>query len=325
MIKSKKKLSDLQQVALTLPPSGLKSLVLANGENINLPDPETFKIKIDPEVMRQIAEIQRQWKELKTLAPPWLAELSEAARRASENWAQISSQIKAAMEPYKPILAEIARTAAECKRIEAAGWLPHYTTPFAVLAECDGDADELSAAIEERYRERWPEVRASFLEHVETYEIDEEAKATFREVLDAHGHGLYRLSARSLFPEIEAVTRKEIHNGSLRPITSQKALKELAGHLGLRDTQPGGLYAMALFNKLFDHLYAHLQTEEELVAASSDTVPNRHASLHGLLSYGTARSSMNALIMTDFIFQIVCALKRDAAEQAQLEANQIDC
>jgi hypothetical protein len=309
MIKSQKTIPEVRELAVALPPSGLRTLVLANADKIELP-----AIKIDPEVLKQIAEIQEQWKAIKAQAPAWLAELSETVRLISNNWGTIRAQIDEVWKPMQPIFAEIARSGAECKRIEEAGWLPHYTTPFAALANCESDSEAFHQVIEGHYRDSWAEVSSAFLDHLATYDLAEESKATFREVLEAHGHGLYRLSARSLFPEIERVARQEIHDGALVMMTSQHELKKLAEQLSPGDTVPGGMYAMSLFQKFFYHLYENTKTAEQLEVVAADAVPNRHASLHGLLSYGSARSSVNALIMTDFIFQIVCALKRRVKE-----------
>lgn len=309
MIKSEKILSEVQKPAVALPPGGLRTLVLANADEVKLPS-----IKIDPEVLKQIAEVQRQWKAIKAQAPEWLAELSETVRLISKNWATIRAQIDEVWKPMQPIFAEIARSGAECKRIEEAGWLPHYTTPFAALATCENDDEAVHRVIEAHYRDNWAEVSAAFLDHLATYDLEEESKATFQEVLEAHGHGLYRLSARSLFPEIERVARQEVHGGALVMMTSQHELRKLAEQLSPGETVPGGMYAMSLFQKFFYHLYENTKTDEQLEVVAANAVPNRHASLHGLLSYGSARSSVNALIMTDFIFQIVCALKRRARE-----------
>lgn len=42
--------------------------------------------------------------------------------------------------------------------------------------------------------------------------------------------------------------------------------------------------------------------------------PNRHAALHGFLPYDTAKNSINMLVMADFLFQVICALKAQQQE-----------
>jgi hypothetical protein len=53
-----------------------------------------------------------------------------------------------------------------------------------------------------------------------------------------------------------------------------------------------------------------------LAAVADDPVPNRHAALHGLLPYAAQKHSMNMLIVADFLFQVICTVKRSAADAA---------
>lgn len=285
---------------------------------LSIQAPELAKIAIDPQIVAQLRDIWKHLEDIRIQPPTWLADFAEASHRFSENWKQVTNAIGTVMAEHRSLFEDIARAGDECRRIEAAGWLPHYTTPFDKISACGEHPSAIDAVLEAHYRNEWPNVQSAFLERLDRYELGEEAKATFRQVLEGHGHGLYRLTARSLFPEVERVAREELHDGTLRPITSQIELKKLAGHLTPRDTEPHGMYALTLFQKFFDHLYEHTRTPDDLAAIAADPVPNRHASLHGLLSYETARCSMNAIIMVDFIFQVICAVKRYQAE-AKLE------
>lgn len=53
--------------------------------------------------------------------------------------------------------------------------------------------------------------------------------------------------------------------------------------------------------------------ESEVQRYRADTVPNRHAALHGIVSYNTQQTRLNAIIMADFIFHMVSQLKKYAA------------
>ena len=53
------------------------------------------------------------------------------------------------------------------------------------------------------YTDNWSEVRTQLETRMSSHEIDDEAKATFREALDAHEAGFYRSVSRVLFPEFE--------------------------------------------------------------------------------------------------------------------------
>lgn len=271
-----------------------------------------LQVPIAPALTTQIEALQSQWKGLVFQPPLWLLHLRETTLQSSLGLASFADRINKAYEPLREVFGRIARTAKECERIEAAGWLPHYTTPFTEAAAFGEDAEAVAACLENHYTERWSDVKAAFLRRLERYNIDDEAKATFSEVLDNHSDGRFRGTARTLFPELERVARTELHAGSMEGIASQRELRDRAGGLPLSAAEPGGVYSMALFTKLIDHLYASTKTPDQLAVVAADPVPNRHASLHGFLPYATRQNSVNALIMTDFIFQLVSVMKEDA-------------
>lgn len=206
------------------------------------------------------------------------------------------------------ILAEgISVTAEAIKRLDEAGWLPHVTTPWSLLATTE--ASTLSQAIEQHYRDSWATVKGTFIDRLNTYAIDEEAKAAFREALAAHEQRHYRATVRLLFPEIERVTRAELRRFmTKRTDTSQKILREIAGKLPFGDH--GSPLAFRLYSNLRDHLYGDVWDDSACEKFSRDPVPNRHAAVHGFVPYSTAQNSINTLIMTDYIFHLVTAVKQ---------------
>ena len=220
------------------------------------------------------------------------------------------------MEKLRPRLEWWMREDAKCKRLEKAGWLPHSTSP-------DIDDDELSekalsVLVETHYRDNWQSIRSSFANAAQEYDIDEEAKETFLEALAAHEAGLHRCPARLLFPEIERVSRREIHGGAMDKIASQGRLRDAIGGLIPAEIAESGVYGIRLYFKLSDHLYAHVKDAESLAKILADpSVPNRHAALHGYASYDTFQTSINALIIADFLFQAISTIKRLAREDAQ--------
>src|SRR5689334_2284827 len=62
-----------------------------------------------------------------------------------------------------------------------------------------------------------------FDQRLAKYHLPQDTKALFGQALDAHGHGLYRLAARSLFPEVERLAREELHAGAMDDIASQRS------------------------------------------------------------------------------------------------------
>ncbi len=194
---------------------------------------------------------------------------------------------------------------------EQSGWLPHYTTPFGLMEDIV-DAHSLANLLERYYIDNWSKVKHEFRMHVAEMHVDEEAKDTFYEALEAHEHGLYRTTARTLFPEIERLARGSAqHNGSLPNIASLVEIRRAAGNLGLSElSPPEGGPVLAHFARMSHHIYEHARTSEAVVILASDPVPNRHATIHGLISYKTMQSSLNSLIMTEFMYRIVSLTNR---------------
>jgi len=86
-------------------------------------------------------------------------------------------------------------------------------------------------------------------------------------------------------------------------------LSEAVGELGPSEFAMPGVSGIRLYTKLADHLYKQVRTPDEVAAARLDPVPNRHAVLHGRVSYATLKSSLNMLIMADFIFDAISKIK----------------
>lgn len=221
------------------------------------------------------------------------------------------------LAPYQGLLSGLARDATLAQRMADAGWLPHYTTPFDRLGGEEVGSDAVAESLTAYYRDHWPDVRAAFVEHLERYDLDAETKASFMEALGTHEHGFYRATGRLLFPEIERVARIEFHDGSASArITSIEELRKQADNMSPHDTDVPGFFGLQLYDRLIDHLYSYASDPEKVAILAKDPVPNRHATLHGLVPYSSMQNSINALIITDFIFQVVCALKESAKDPA---------
>lgn len=269
--------------------------------------------------LKPILDLQQQWKGLVIPTPSWALAFRNAALDITKAAGPIL-ELQKSIAPLAGLFSAMARTSAECQAIEDAGWLPHYTTPFDVLA--GAEAEDFDQLISTHYRVQWVEVKAAFMARLAASPLDAEAKAAFVDALAAHEAGMYRATSRILFPEIERVARKEFH-GLSKGQTSQRALKKAAENLALSDVEPGGMYAFRLFEKLFDHLYARTETPDELAEVALDPVPNRHAALHGFLPYDTAKNSINMLVMADFLFQVICALKAQRHQDCSSEAASV--
>ena len=136
------------------------------------------------------------------------------------------------------------------KVLNAAGWLPHCTTPLSLVADCSGDVCAVRIKLDEYYEHNWSSVRRAIESKIAEYNVDEEAKATFREALDAHGYGLHRSVCRVLFPEIERVLRTELFERMTGHVRYGEFVKKLADGKTLDDVLPGGWFDFDYFGHL---------------------------------------------------------------------------
>ena len=271
--------------------------------------------------------------------------LSETAHMLANGLAGLARQVE-------PVLSELARhlepltrileTAAPymlavargMERYDAAkdllerGWVPSHTTPFDLIAECGDDGAKLQTSLLAYYTDNWGEVRARLETRLFSHSVDDEAKATFREALDAHEAGLYRCVSRVLFPEFERVFRATLFDGRAGSIRYNKFVEKLSGedgNLDLGDFLIAGMQDMVLFGYLTESVRepggsndgSHSAApeyvpglavgvyESNIERARQSPIPTRHAVAHGLVVYSSRQSSLNALFIADYVFSVV--------------------
>lgn len=261
-----------------------------------------------------VSQIQVAATEISRSVQPFLVE----AARAFEATRPFLTDVAKAFEAQRPAFEAWRRTMRRTEKIEAAGWLPHYTTPWSELDPVLDDPAAVGEVLERYYSEHWRGVRRKFTNRLRAYDIDDEAKSLFREALSVHRRGHYRSAIRTLFPEMERLVRLE-----LPPVKKggpDKTLRAAAGDLGVSEIEPGGWYVMPLFEKLEAELYAQVRTDDEVAAAATFSVPARHGTTHGRVVYSGLRLSINALIMADFVFQVISVTKQNRAAAMQAQA-----
>lgn len=210
----------------------------------------------------------------------------------------------------------------------ARGWIPNQTTPFDLVAECGEDDSKLQTALLTYYTENWGEVRARLETRLSSYNLDDEAKATFREALDAHEDGLYRSVSRVLFPEFERVFRAVLFEGRAGRTRYNSFVEKLSGehaNLYLEDFLVAGIQDMVLFGYLTEGVkkpgaqtvgssattpeyvpgLAIEVDETNIERARQSPIPTRHAVAHGLVAYSSRQSSLNALFIADYVFAVM--------------------
>ena len=217
------------------------------------------------------------------------------------------------------------------------GWVPNHTTPFDLVAECGDDDTRLQASLLAYYTDNWPDVRARLELRVCTLDIDDEAKAAFREALNAHEGRLYRCVSRLLFPEFERVFRGALFEGRAGPIQYHEFVTELSGdaaNLELADFLTTGIQDLVLFKYLTEGVrnsdassnHSGCATPEyepglavgvnhtNVEQAKRSPIPTRHAVVHGLVSYSSQQSSLNAIFIADYVFSVVSRALRTKPE-----------
>ena len=231
-----------------------------------------------------------------------------------ERWEMTLQPFLQELEPVFQGLAKLAEVAAPhvqkfvryhkiVEKFDATGWLPYHLAPVDYVENFEGDSIHLERNISEYYLTQWSNIREDMESRFGDYHIDDEARDTFREALSAHEHGNYRCVCRVLFPEIERMIRLNLFNDAGRVRTSEM-LGKLVGERPLEDFVSQEAFGLVLFGRLAKHLYEQVN-DEERSKFEQNFVPNRHAAMHGLISYSTHKHSMNMIIMADYIFQIL--------------------
>jgi hypothetical protein len=215
---------------------------------VNLPRIDLPQLRMAPAISTELAAAMERWQE--TMRP--LTEIGELLR---QRYSEMMAPLERLAEPLK----RLQLVSAQCERLEALGWLPHSNSPFALVEHEIEDAAATDLQIHAYYAERWPELGAALIAGIEECDLDTEAKATFAEAISAHGSGYYRCPPRLLFPEIERVSRKEIHGGRLDKMASQPQLLEAIGSLTPREMSSTGVAGLRFYRKLTEHLYKHMK------------------------------------------------------------------
>ncbi len=257
---------------------------------------------------------QRDWRVFsETISPKWL-ELGLRHSQLVRGITPALESFRKATELFQPLFEPLYLNDEGARRSEAAGWLPHRTTPFDQLAQPDLSDTEVAAILHAHYVEGWDAVRAAFVLALDSYAIDDIAKAAVVEALDNHQDGRHRSVVALMFNEIERVVRDELYGGGPAMIGSLPRLQDLAGDVFLSSIEPGGGAGLRLFERLVGHLYSQVKTVDEVAGFAADPVPNRHAATHGLVVYDTVQNSLNTLIMADYVFQVITLAKVQASE-----------
>ncbi len=220
--------------------------------------------------------------------------------------AEISQAIAPYVEAIAPHIKGIVRYQKFIDSVRATGWLPYHTLPIDYVEKCAEDTALLENHISSFYKNTWNNIRQDIESRLSQYHISEETKETFREALSAHEIGHFRCVCCVLFPTIEREFRIHFFEDRAGSIPSKEMLEKLTNRGELKDFLPREAYGWILFDFLIHRLYEKVD-DDNRQDYQKDYVPNRHASIHGLLPYSSHKHSINMIIMADYLFQVLTA------------------
>ena len=193
------------------------------------------------------------------------------------------------------------------KASNQSGFLPFRTVPFDDFYSKSGDNYNLFYThVSEYYANHQQEILHSIATQITLLDVSAGPKATLREAIEAHRHGLFRLTCRGLLPDIERVVREdwigESGVGQLKVWKIEKAIEEKY----LEDLTPDNWFNLVLFDLLINHLYRDGKNIKDF---RGNPFPNRHAALHGWLDYPSQKNSLSTIIFADYIYRLGSTFK----------------
>lgn len=203
----------------------------------------------------------------------------------------------------------VAVASEAAKELRNSGWpgIGLMSTDFQMsLLEQGAD---VPAIAERWFSDHRGEVAAEIQRRVNGYDVgrlSRSIKVALSEATSAYASGQYLATVRLLMPEMESVARTMVTDRAQR--TSQKAavdsLKVLLRETPLLKEEP--VETMSLYEFIEEQLFAACYTEAD--AQAFGNIPNRHAELHGLESYGTLQGASLMLCATDLLLRFACRL-----------------
>ena len=188
------------------------------------------------------------------------------------------------------------------------GWVVHHTLPAHVLE--DVAEHDLDDAIMTHYEQRWVKVRAKIERDTNGYLVDQDSKDTMIQALSAHEHRLYRLVPCTLVAAIERAARTQLNKKIVGQGLDIKGM--ILGEVG--DLPVSSFHDISLgaiqYETLKNHLYERINDENDRSQFAQSAIPNRHATVHGLIPYASEKSSLNSIFLTDFVFLAITQIKK---------------
>lgn len=218
----------------------------------------------------------------------------------------VIEQINRTTQLFTALFGDIFAAYERDKEIASAGWYPHRLLPLTEMYSLlQSDPDLLDSWVEKHIREHWMELRNSLENSEGITKLSAGSAETYRQALDAHEADLFRCVPRTLFGEVELVSRivltgKPMNNGinaGLKPVLA--AIGELP-----IPALPAELQTSPIYELLSDEVYSDSRRP-----SLNSKLPNRHDHIHGYsANHATFRDSVNMLLLAESLFSVLNVL-----------------
>ena len=246
-------------------------------------------VSVGIEAGRTLSEFQR-------MLAPFSKTVSDSLRQLSE-----------VIRPVLPHLVAFARFSRIVDAVGCTGWVPHRSVPLNKVEPLINDVTSLEKYLASYYEQHWTYIRQDISSRLHGYHVDDETRDTFREALEAHDNGHYRCVCRVLFPEIERSIRSRFNVVEIGTNLSRRKIRDVLNGTTLGEVITGDPLAYSRFRLLVQHVYEHVDGEGVQKVEEIST-PNRHAALHGLVTYSTKKHSINMILMFDFMLEFFSSI-----------------
>lgn len=237
---------------------------------------------------------------------------------AIQNFSKFAARITNILEPFAresgydsftQLCGDLARMEQKTSTLNANGWIPHPTIPLDLLPESPENEYETSENIISYFDAHWDEVQNIFIGNLDTYKADDCTKDILLQILHAHGQRHYHLVVCGVFPEMERITREALKLTPTKSLSKQKELCKRILEIPLHEIPASWHFVLRLINHLEGHLYKNINNINSLKSLEENKIPNRHASMHGMVMYNSVQSSLNAIFLLDYMLAFVGIIK----------------
>ena len=214
----------------------------------------------------------------------------------------IEQELEKLLQTFAPYIEALENHLKIVKSFETTGWLPHRSTNHLHDDLLHGNAHNI---LTNYYHKNWNDILQDIESNIPEYNIDSESKKTFEEIILAHRAEHYRCVCRAIFPEIERVIRNYFCEDNPKTLNPYKLImKLLTEDNNIEEFIKNDPFGVVAFKTSIEHLYKNVNSSN-LSEFEHNSIPNRHATIHGLVSYSTMPHSLNSIIMADNIFSIL--------------------